>query len=145
MLELNELYQELILDHGRKPRNFGPLEGATHEAEGYNPFCGDQVRVQMILADDQIMVIQFHGQGCAISQASASLMTQAIKGKSVGEAEMLFHRFHAAAMGESEDLDLGRLECLCGVRHYANRVKCATLAWHAMAEALKGGRKVTTE
>jgi nitrogen fixation NifU-like protein len=145
LLDLQDLYQELILDHGRKPRNFGPLENATHEAEGYNPFCGDQVKVQMRVGGDMIESIQFSGQGCAISQASASLMTQAVKGKSVEDAENLFARFHAAAMGESDDLDLGGLECLCGVKNYPNRVKCATLAWHAMAEALKGGKKVTTE
>ena len=145
MLDLQDLYQELILDHGRKPRNFGPLENATHEAEGFNPFCGDQVVVQLLVNADRIENIQFHGQGCAISQASASLMTQSLKGRTVGEAENLFERFHAAAMGESDDLDLGGLECLCGVKNYPNRVKCATLAWHAMHEALSEGRKVTTE
>lgn len=145
---LDDLYQELILDHGKKPRNFGDLPGATHEAEGYNPFCGDQVHVRLILSGDRIDSIRFVGCGCAISTASSSMMTEAVKGRTVAEARELFSRFREAVTLEQEpDVEtLGQLICLAGVKQYPNRIKCATLAWHALDQALKGqGARVSTE
>ena len=151
--ELRQLYQEVILDHYKRPRNFGPLAGADHSAEGYNPLCGDQVKVSVRLDGDRVADLHFEGAGCAISTASASLMTEAVKGKTVDEAEALFQRFHGlvsgknAAAGDGDDTedDLGKLEALAGVREYPVRIKCATLAWHALRSALHGGAKVTTE
>ncbi|MCU0316007.1 MAG: SUF system NifU family Fe-S cluster assembly protein [Fimbriimonadaceae bacterium] len=135
---LNELYQETILDHGRKPRNFGLLPMVTHCAEGHNPLCGDQIRVHLLIEDDTIQDISFEGCGCAISLASASLMSSAIKGKKVGEALGLFERFHATVTNASdEELGIGDLDCLIGVRDHANRIKCATLAWHALKVAVQ--------
>jgi nitrogen fixation NifU-like protein len=145
---LDDLYQELILDHGKKPRNFGDLPGATHQAEGYNPFCGDQVHVRLILSEGRIEAIQFEGCGCAISTASGSMMTEAVKGKSVEEAQRLFSRFRQAVtcQEEADDEALGQLICLAGVKQYPNRIKCATLAWHALDQALKGEEaQVSTE
>jgi nitrogen fixation NifU-like protein len=146
--DLRQLYQEVILDHYKRPRNFGPLQGADHTAEGYNPLCGDQVKVSVRLEDDRVADLHFEGAGCAISTASASLMTEAIKGKTVEEAEELFQRFHGLVSGKiapDDDEDLGKLEALAGVRDYPVRIKCATLAWHALRAALHGGEKVTTE
>jgi nitrogen fixation NifU-like protein len=151
--ELRQLYQEVILDHYKKPRNFGPLAGADHTAEGYNPLCGDQVKVSVRLEGDRVADLHFEGAGCAISTASASLMTEAVKGKTVAEAEELFRRFHGLVSGkgvnggavEADGDDLGKLEALAGVRDYPVRIKCATLAWHALRSALHGGEKVTTE
>jgi nitrogen fixation NifU-like protein len=146
--ELRQLYQEVILDHYKKPRNFGPLAGADHTAEGYNPLCGDQVKVSVRLEDGKVADAHFEGAGCAISTASASLMTEAVKGKTVEEAEQLFQRFHGLVSGKNAEIaedDLGKLEALAGVRDYPVRIKCATLAWHALRSALHGGEKVTTE
>jgi nitrogen fixation NifU-like protein len=146
--DLRQLYQEVILDHYKRPRNFGPLQGADHTAEGYNPLCGDQVKVSVRLEDDRVADLHFEGAGCAISTASASLMTEAIKGKTVEEAEELFQRYHGLVSGKiapDDDEDLGKLEALAGVRDYPVRIKCATLAWHALRAALHGGEKVTTE
>ena len=146
--DLRQLYQEVILDHYKRPRNFGPLQGADHSAEGYNPLCGDQVKVSVRLENDRVADLHFEGAGCAISTASASLMTEAIKGKTVEEAEALFQRFHGLVSGKiapDDDEDLGKLEALAGVRDYPVRIKCATLAWHALRAALHGGDKVTTE
>lgn len=135
---LSELYQELILDHGRHPRNFGPLDEATHNAEGYNPFCGDQVHVYLKLDGEVISEVKFEGMGCAISTASASMMTQAVMGKTREEAKKLFNEFHLSVTSEAEPSEeLGQAACLCGVKAYPNRVKCATLAWHALMEALE--------
>ena len=141
MSELQELYQSLILDHNRNPRNFGPLEGADREAEGYNPLCGDQVKVHLKLEGDRVADIKFTGNGCAISKASASLMTTAVKGKSVAEAVALFDGFHGLVTGTAVPEDpkktLGKLAIFAGVAEFPVRVKCATLAWHTLKDALK--------
>lgn len=143
-MSLNELYQEIILDHGRKPRNFGELDQLTHEAEGYNPLCGDQVRIHVLINDDTIEDIRFSGCGCAISTASASMMTQLVKGKTIKQAMEIFEKFHQSVTGDSNE-DMGELGCLSGVKQFPNRIKCATLAWHTMKSALKDEGKVTTE
>ncbi len=133
---LNELYQEVILDHGRKPRNFGAADGATHSAEGFNTLCGDRVLVSLVMDGDIVQDVKFDGSGCAICMASASLMTQMVKGKSIGEVETLFGTFKGALTQEGSSVEgLDELEALVGVRQYPNRVKCATLAWHAIREA----------
>ncbi len=141
MSELDELYQGLILDHNRSPRNFGVLAGADRHAEGYNPLCGDQVRVEVKLEGDRVADIKFTGNGCAISKASASLMTTAVKGKTVAEASALFNGFHGMVTGTSVPDDpkksLGKLAIFAGVAEFPVRVKCATLAWHALRDALK--------
>ena len=150
MSDLADLYQEVIIDHGRQPRNFGELEDATGTAEGVNPLCGDQLTLYVKLADGRIADIAFQGAGCAISQASASLMTTALKGKSQDEALDLFERVHAMltegpdANGQPEEL--GKLAVLSGVWEFPMRVKCATLAWHTLRSALEpDGARVSTE
>jgi nitrogen fixation NifU-like protein len=141
---LRELYQEVILDHSRHPRHFGPLEHATHNGEGHNPLCGDRVKVHLVVGDDdRIKDIKFEGRGCAISQASASLMTDMIAGRTVAEAEKLMGGFVNLVKGEDAG-DLGeddreRLNVMAGVSAFPMRVKCATLAWHTMKSALDGG------
>jgi len=136
---LEALYQETILEHNRRPRNFHEMEHATGHAEGKNPLCGDQVSVWVRLDGDRIAEASFNGQGCAIAKASASLMTAAISGKTVAEANALFARFHAMVTGkEPADASLGSLRALGGVSKYPIRVKCATLAWHAMRAAMEG-------
>lgn len=145
---LRELYQEIILDHYRKPRNFGPLEGANHQAAGHNPLCGDQCKVSLkVEPDGGIEEIHFEGAGCAISTASASLMTEAVRGRSVAEARKLFQRFHDLLTHKGEpDGELGELEALAGVRDLPVRIKCATLPWHTLKAALEGhGGDVSTE
>ena len=140
MSELQELYQSLILDHNRSPRNFGVLEGADRHAEGYNPLCGDQVKVEVKLDGDRVTDIKFSGNGCAISKASASLMTAAVKGKTVAEARALFDGFHAMVTGHGDQVDtkaLGKLAIFAGVAEFPVRVKCATLAWHTLRDAIK--------
>jgi nitrogen fixation NifU-like protein len=142
-MELNDLYRDVILDHNRRPRNFGPLEPADASVEGFNPMCGDRLTLRLRLRDDRIADIRFEGEGCAISTASASLMTEAVKGKTRGEALELFDRVHdlltedepRAASGE--DQDLGKLAALSGVREFPARVKCASLCWHTLASALQ--------
>ena len=139
MSDLKSLYQEIILEHYRKPRNFGPLDEADHQASGHNPLCGDRVKVFLNLDNDRkVTDIRFEGAGCAISTASASLMTEAVKGKTVDEAQDLFSRFRdmVTGDGELEAFDLGKLEALAGVRDLPVRVKCATLAWHTLQAAL---------
>jgi nitrogen fixation NifU-like protein len=150
MSDLRDLYQEVILDHTRNPRNFGKLDSANREADGYNPICGDKIRVYVEVQDGEVRDVRFDGSGCAISTASASLMTESIKGKSQAEAEAMFHRFHelltAAPEVEVNTSGLGKLSVMGGVREYPMRVKCATLAWHTLHAALDGGdREVTTE
>jgi nitrogen fixation NifU-like protein len=148
MSELRELYQSVILDHYRKPRNYGRPEGADREAEGVNPLCGDHVRVYARVDDDRVAAVGFEGSGCAISTAAASLMTQAVKGRTTAEVEGLFARFHELVTGggEVDPSALGKLEVLAGVREFPARVKCATLAWHALRAALQGSReRVSTE
>jgi nitrogen fixation NifU-like protein len=144
MSELADLYQEIILDHCKRPRNFGPLAGADHAAEGYNPLCGDAVKVALVMDGERVAKVAFEGKGCAISTASASLMTEAITGRSVAEAHALFAEVHAMLTGDpsqppsDSDERLGKLAALAGVREYPMRVKCATLAWHTLEAALAG-------
>ena len=149
MNDLRDLYQEVILDHNRRPRNRGPLPGANRRAEGNNPLCGDRVTVYLEVEDGRILDVAFEGAGCAISTASASLMTEALKGRTVEEARGLFRGFHELLTQGKEGEDLGKLAVFTGVREYPMRVKCATLAWHALMAALDGpGGKnpsVTTE
>jgi len=140
--DLRDLYQEVILDHGKKPRNFRELASANRRAEGYNPLCGDRETVFVQLDGDTVRDIAFQGAGCAISTASASMMTESIKGKSLAEAEKLFERFHDLITGQSnapkDAPPLGKLEVFSGVREYPVRIKCATLPWHTMRSALQG-------
>lgn len=149
MYELRELYQQLILDHNKRPRNFGPLAGANREAKGINPLCGDKVTVYLRLEGDRVVDVGFDGSGCAISTASASVMTESLKGKRLAEVEALFERFHSLVAGSnelSEAPELGKLAAFSGVKDYPARVKCATLAWHALRAALdEGEAPVTTE
>ena len=143
MSDLTELYQSVILDHNRKPRNFGALEGANRQADGKNPLCGDHVTVELVVGGDPetIEEVRFTGQGCAISKASASLMTAAVKGKTRAEADALFARFHAMVLGESagDKAELGQLVVFSGVSRFPVRVKCASLAWHTLRAALAEG------
>ena len=149
MSELSELYQQVILDHNKKPRNFRKLEAASHTAEGYNPLCGDQLTVYLNITGDQVKDVAFEGSGCAISKASASMMTQAVKGKSKEEAENLFKEFHSMVTGElneeTEENSLGNLKIFAGVREFPVRVKCATLPWHTLHAALNKQDQVSTE
>lgn len=146
---LTDLYQEVILDHSRHPRNFGPGGDADRQARGNNPLCGDRVTVYLAVEGDRIADARFEARGCAISIASASMMTEMIKGKTVDEARSLFERFHALVTGDGADGgdgELNELESLSGVRAFPTRIKCATLAWHAMTAALDGADKeVKTE
>ncbi|MBI2839268.1 MAG: SUF system NifU family Fe-S cluster assembly protein [Acidobacteria bacterium] len=150
MSDLGDLYQQVILDHNRSPRNFGKLADANRQAEGYNPLCGDHFTVYLKVENGVIQDVGFQGSGCAISKASSSLMSAFLKGKTQEEAEKLFQTFHEMVMGklsEPERLEsLGKLVALSGVCDYPARVKCASLAWHAMIAALKGeSREVSTE
>ncbi|HZN63369.1 MAG TPA: SUF system NifU family Fe-S cluster assembly protein [Planctomycetota bacterium] len=143
---LDELYQEVILDHYRKPRNFGMLRGADRKAEGHNPLCGDRISLQVRTKADVIEDIKFDGKGCAISTASASMMTEAVKGKSRAEAEALFDKFHALVTGGGNGGDLGKLAAFGGVSEFPLRVKCASLAWHTLKAALEeSGSTISTE
>ena len=149
MSELSELYQQVILDHNKKPRNFHKLENANRRADGYNPLCGDQLNVYLHVEGEQVQDVSFEGSGCAISKASASMMTQAVKGKTKAEAETLFNEFHRMATGEldeeNEPNHLGKLKIFAGVRDFPARVKCATLSWHTMQAALNDQTEVSTE
>jgi nitrogen fixation NifU-like protein len=154
MMDLRELYQDIILDHGRHPRNFRKIEQPTHSAQGHNPLCGDRVTVYLTLDGDRIADVSFQGRGCAISTAAASLMTEVLKGKTVPEARALFGKFHSRVTGGEPGAELpeplademDRLEPLTGVKAYPARVKCATLSWHAFEAALKAsGETVKTE
>ncbi len=173
MSELRELYQTTILDHSRQPKNFGKLDECTHKAEGYNPLCGDRVTVYLEIDGDHVKDIRFDGAGCAISTASASLMTEALKGRTIEEARTLFRRVHETMTGQATgeatgqvtgdgdaaasgadgatapaaDVELGKLAVFEGVRQYPLRVKCATLAWHTLNNAIdgKGDEVVVTE
>ena len=149
MSELSELYQQVILDHNKKPRNFQRLEGANRSAEGFNPLCGDQLKVYLRMDEGVVREVSFVGTGCAISKASASMMTQAVKGRTREEALALFEEFHRMVTGEldeeAEPNQLGRLKIFAGVRDYPARVKCASLPWHTMHAALEGEESVTTE
>jgi nitrogen fixation NifU-like protein len=146
MNDLRELYQETIFDHYRQPRNFGRLEGANRHAEGYNPLCGDKVTLYLQVEDGVIKDASFEGSGCAISTASASLMTESLKGKREADALHLLDKFHGLVTGTATADDLGKLAVLAGVREFPQRVKCATLAWHTMQAALANVEEpVTTE
>jgi nitrogen fixation protein NifU and related proteins len=148
MANLEALYQEVILDHNRKPRNFREIENADRRIDGRNPLCGDQVTVWLMLDGDRVEDASFKGVGCAISKSSASLMTAAIKGKTVAESKKLFERFHDMITGkltEEQRVEMGSLAALGGVSKFPLRVKCASLAWHAMKSGLEGGGEVSTE
>ncbi|MES2204208.1 MAG: SUF system NifU family Fe-S cluster assembly protein [Pseudomonadota bacterium] len=141
--ELRALYQEVIVDHGRHPRNFGAMAEATHVLEGYNPLCGDQLKLFLLIKDNKIEKAMFEGTGCAISMASASLMSQHLQGKSLEETKQLFQHFHAMVVDkQSPDEHLGKLTILEGVKEYPARVKCATLAWHTLHNLLEGKNEV---
>ena len=149
MSELSELYQQVILDHNKKPRNFRKLEQANHRAEGFNPLCGDHLTIYVDLEDNSVKEIAFEGSGCAISKAAASMMTQAVKGKSKEQAEALFNDFHSMVTGEldeeTEENNLGNLRIFAGVREFPVRVKCATLPWHTLHAALNDEQHASTE
>ncbi len=148
MSELTDLYQEVILDHNRRPRNFRAIEQASRKQEGYNPLCGDRLTLYVKLEGDRIGDVSFQGTGCAISKASASLMTDAVKGKTVEEARALFERFHemVTSSPESEVPEIGKLAVLAGVREFPTRIKCASLAWHTLKAAVAGAEgPVSTE
>src|SRR5919204_6150754 len=139
MADLRELYQDVILEHSKSPRNYRELPGANHKAEGYNPLCGDHFTLYLKLDGDVIRDITFQGSGCAISKASASMMTQSLKGKTREEAEKLFEHFHSLVTGKNGNQgELGKLAVFSGVSEFPVRVKCATLAWHALHAALEG-------
>jgi nitrogen fixation protein NifU and related proteins len=149
MSELSDLYQEVILEHNKNPRNFREIEGADRMADGNNPLCGDALRVYVKMDGDTVSEVAFKGSGCAISKASASMMTQVVKGKSKDEAETLFDEFHRMVLGEldeeAEENHLGKLKIFAGVREFPARVKCASLSWHTLNAALHGEDVVTTE
>ncbi len=151
MADLRELYQEVILDHNRRPHNFRALEDANRKAEGYNPLCGDRLTVFLRVEDDVVREVTFVGSGCAISKASASLMTDSVKGKTLQQTRALFAAFHrmvtSDAEPDAESADLGKLVVLSGVRAFPARVKCASLAWHTLNAALakETAEPVTTE
>ena len=149
MSGLSDLYQEILLEHNSKPRNFRKVEDPSATAEGYNPLCGDQITLYLKVVDDTVEDVGFQGVGCAISRASASMMTQSIKGRSLDEAQGIFEAFHSMITHPLEEPDydtLGDLETLSGVNEYPTRIKCAILAWHTMRSALSGEwETVTTE
>lgn len=145
-----DLYQQVILEHNKKPKNFGKLEGATHQAEGFNPLCGDHLWIYVVVgADDRIEKVSFEGSGCAISKASASMMTVSLQGKTIDEAKLLFGEFHKLLLGElnpeKDPHQLGKLKIFSGIWQYPARVKCAALSWHAMNGALDRRQSVSTE
>jgi nitrogen fixation protein NifU and related proteins len=149
MADLRDMYQEVILEHAKSPRNYRALASPARKAEGFNPLCGDRCTIYVALKDDVIEDIAFQGNGCAISRASASMLTQSLKGKTTAEAEKLFQSFHGMVTGHSANgnrADLGKLEVFAGVSEFPARVKCATLAWHTLEAALHGDQdSVTTE
>ena len=147
MSDLRELYQSVIIDHSRHPHNFGELIGATHQQQGYNPLCGDKVTMYLQVVDDTVQQAKFDGCGCAISIATASLMTDAVRGKTITEVQSMFEQFRSLVTGEKKEVTgLGKLAVLGGVAEYPMRVKCATLAWHTLSAALQEqSNAVTTE
>lgn len=147
MSDLHDLYQEVILDHSKRPRNLRQLPEANRRADGYNPLCGDKVTIQLKMEEGRVADVSFQGSGCAISTASASLMTEMLRGKSEAEIEKLFERFHALVAGDGQvEPELGKLAVFSGVREYPARVKCATLAWHTLRAALRDAHDpVSTE
>lgn len=147
MLDLRDLYQEMIIDHNRSPHNFYEMAGATHHAEGNNPLCGDELTLYLQINDDEISKVSFTGVGCAISTASASLLTEALQGKTIAQAQALFKKFHHMLTGGDDvSIDMGKLAVFAGVKDYPARVKCATLAWHTLQAALENSHDtVSTE
>jgi len=149
MSELNDLYQQVILDHNKNPRNFREIEGATSQADGNNPLCGDALRVYLTVENNLVTDVAFKGSGCAISKASASMMTQAVKGKTRAEAEILFDEFHKMVTGELDpeiqESHLGKLKIFAGVLEFPARVKCASLSWHTLHAALNNEELASTE
>lgn len=149
MSELNDLYQEVILEHNKNPRNFREIETATRTADGNNPLCGDALRVYVEMDGETVKDVAFKGSGCAISKASASMMTQTVKGKTRAEAETIFNEFHQMVTGEldaeTQDNSLGKLKIFAGVLEFPARVKCASLSWHTLHAALNDEAEVSTE
>jgi nitrogen fixation NifU-like protein len=149
MSELSDLYQEVILDHNKNPRNFREIENADKTADGHNPLCGDALKVYLAMDDDTVKDVAFKGSGCAISKASASMMTQVVKGKTREEAEVLFDEFHRMVTGaldiETDENNLGKLKIFAGVLEFPARVKCASLSWHTLHAALNNEAEVSTE
>jgi len=149
MSDLRDLYQDVILEHSKAPRNYRELAAANHKAEGYNPLCGDRFTVYLDMEGDSIRDVSFQGSGCAISKASASMMTQSVKGKTKAEAEQIFKRFHKLVTGRAPAngaVELGKLAVFSGVSEFPVRVKCATLAWHTLHAALEGKQEaISTE
>jgi len=150
--DLDELYKQVILDHNKNPRNFGILDNANSHAKGHNPLCGDQLDLYLVIEDGLIKDVKFNGSGCAISKASASIMTSLIKGKTIEEAKQLFEEFHNLVTtdpeAEIDTSELGKLEVFCGVREFPARIKCASLPWHTLAQAINENSKselITTE
>ena len=147
MSDLSDLYQEVILDHNRRPRNFHALADASHSAEGYNPLCGDRLTLYLKRSNGTIEDVSFEGAGCAISKASASMMTDALKGRTIEEANALFARFHRMVTTPPDQAveDMGKLSSLAGVREFPVRVKCASLAWHTLKAAMNSQPRTSTE
>ncbi|MYC33752.1 MAG: SUF system NifU family Fe-S cluster assembly protein [Chloroflexi bacterium] len=146
--DLSDLYQEILLEHNRRPRNFRTLDNPTHQADGFNPLCGDQISLQLIVGNNKVDDVGFQGHGCAISRASASLLTQAVKGATPDETMAMFEEFHKMLTEPDAELDidlLGDLEMLAGVIAYPTRIKCAILAWHTLKAAMDGETVATTE
>lgn len=144
-IDIRDLYHDLIIDHGTQPRNCGKLDDANHSAEGFNPLCGDKIYLYLKIQNDRILAASFTGQGCAISNASASLMTETLVGKTLMEAQDLFNAFQQLLTSDSSaDIDLGKLQALAGVRAFPARVKCATLAWHTLLSALKQSEMIVS-
>ncbi len=147
MSDLRDLYQEVILDHNRSPRNFGRLDDADLRADGHNPLCGDKLSITVKLTGDRVVDLRFEGSGCAISKASASLMTEGVKGRTLEEVHRLFERFHRLVTDRTapaDDAGLGKLAVFAGVRDYPARVKCAILAWHTLRAAVDAGREIVS-
>jgi len=148
MSYLQDLYQEVILDHNKSPRNFGKIEQDCFHSDGHNPLCGDKVTVYVRLKDGVVDEVSFEGKGCAISTASASLMTECVKGKPIAEVQAMFEKFHSLVTGENDldedGLELGKLEVLAGVKEFPMRVKCATLSWHTLNAAMNASEEVIT-
>ncbi len=148
-MDLKSLYQEIILDHNRHPRNYGALEGPSHEAHGHNPLCGDQLHLTLVVDDEGVIQdLRFEGKGCAISTASASMMTEHVKGRPAKDVEALLHEFHEVATGKLDPEEaqlLGKLKIFAGVAEFPTRVKCATLCWHTLKSAVDKGATATTE
>ena len=144
-MDVKQLYQDIILEHGKSPKNFGKLDGYSHRAKRHNPLCGDQISIQIIMEGEEITDVKFTGTGCAISTASASILTESIKGKNKNEIERIFENFHDLVTGNETEEDLGKLAIFEGVQKYPVRIKCAILSWHALMAAIKGEKETTTE